>query len=152
MDTLLNYRNIKWILFTAIMMTVPSLLFLVMVIMFMPVVFSLPAMIHAGTKPLTFQDLMKFRKIERAVIARDGGWVAYTLRPDRGDGEVVVRALEGETVYRIERGSTPAISGDSRWVAAAILPTQKERDKGGDKKKDEDKPKNGMTLLNTNDG
>ena len=43
MDTLLNYRNIKWILFTAIMMTVPSLLFLVMVIMFMPVVFSLPA-------------------------------------------------------------------------------------------------------------
>ena len=55
MDTLLNYRNIKWILFTAIMMTVPSLLFLVMVIMFMPVVFF-----FAGAIPMVYGVTLLF--------------------------------------------------------------------------------------------
>jgi len=35
-------------------------------------------------KALSFEDMMRFRAIERPVISRDGRWVAYGLKPDRG--------------------------------------------------------------------
>ena len=35
----MNYQSIKWIIFTALAMTVPAMLFLVMAVMFMPAVF-----------------------------------------------------------------------------------------------------------------
>ena len=45
------------------------------------------------------------------------------------------------------------ISGDARWVATPVLPTQEDRDKAaGKKKEDKDRPKNGMALLKTADG
>ncbi len=37
-----------------------------------------------GDKPLTVQDIMKFRSIQDAQIAEDGTWIAFTSRPDRG--------------------------------------------------------------------
>ena len=115
---------------------------------------AIPAV--AGTEPLTFQELMKFRQIEGAVIAKDGGWIAYGLRPDRGEGEAVARSVDGDAEHRVERGGNPVISGDSAWFAAAILPTQKERDeaagkKGNGKDKD-DGPRKGLALVSLTDG
>ena len=118
------------------------------------------ASVSAGTEPLTFQELMKFRQIEDAVISKDGSWIAYELQPDRGEGEAVARSVEGDAEYRVERGGKPALSGDSAWFAAAILPTQKERDeaakkkgeKKGKGKKDEDGPRNGLALVSLQDG
>jgi hypothetical protein len=46
----LNYHSIKWILFTVMMLTVPSLLFLVMVIMFMPAIFFMAGMVYVIPK------------------------------------------------------------------------------------------------------
>jgi len=46
----LNYHNVKWVLFTVLMVTVPSLLFLVMVIMFMPAVFILAGTVYVIPK------------------------------------------------------------------------------------------------------
>ncbi len=108
---------------------------------------------QAGEKPLTFTDLMKFRTVRDPVISKDGSWIAYELRPDRGDGEAVARSASGEAEYRIERGAGPQISGDGRWVATTIEPTLEEREKAGDKKgKDEDGPKKGLALLDLRDG
>ncbi len=114
---------------------------------------------RAETEPLTFQDLMKFRQIEDAVISKDGAWIAYTLRPDRGEGEAVARSVDGEPEYRVERGANPAVSGDTNWLACAILPTQKERDEAAKKKKGsksskngEDGPRNGLALVALADG
>ena len=67
-----------------------------------------------GTKAMTFEDLMKFRAIQRPVIADDGSIVAFGAQPDRGDGEGVVHALAGGQVFRVPRGSAPVIFGDSR--------------------------------------
>ena len=114
--------------------------------------------LEAGDRPLTFEDLMKFRQIEGTTISSDGHWVAYALVPDRGDGELVVRSTASKTLYRIERGSDPEISADGLWVAAAIAPTLEEREKAQAKKsrkgagKDEDKPKKGLSLLDLRDG
>jgi dipeptidyl aminopeptidase/acylaminoacyl peptidase len=113
----------------------------------------------AGDRPLTFEDLMKFRQIQDASISEDGEWVAYTLVPDRGDGEAVVQSTIAGTIFQIERGDDPVISADGRWVAAAIAPTLEEsekakakRGKNGKGKNDYEKPKNGLSLLDLGDG
>jgi len=106
----------------------------------------------AGEQALTFQDLMKFRQVRNPVISQQGNWIAYQLEPDRGDGEAVVRQADGSAVFRIERGAGPKLSSDSAWVAAAVLPTQEDRDKASGKKDEKDKPKKGMALLRTSDG
>jgi len=115
--------------------------------------------LHAGDRPLTFEDLMKFRQIQDASISEDGAWIAYALVPDRGDGEVVVQSTTSDTLFRIERGEHPVISADGLWVAAAITPTLEESEKakakqgkkGGGEDGDE-KPKKGLSLLDLRDG
>ncbi|NHZ73093.1 MAG: hypothetical protein GWP16_01320, partial [Nitrospirae bacterium] len=106
----------------------------------------------AGTKPLTWVDLMQFRQIEGPVLSKQGNWIAYSLRPDRGDGEVEVRGTDGGTVYRIELGSDPAISGDERWVAATIQPTLEQQLEAEDVENGDDGPKTGLALLDLSDG
>ena len=116
------------------------------------------ATVEAGDRPLSFEDLMKFRQIRDASISDDGGWVAYALVPDRGDGEAVVRSTSTGKVFRIERGSKPVISADGLWVAAAIVPTLEERDKAEATRakkasgKDDDTPKSGLSLLDLGTG
>jgi dipeptidyl aminopeptidase/acylaminoacyl peptidase len=109
---------------------------------------------EAGENPLTFEELMKFRQIRGAVISEGGEWIAYGLEPDRGDGEVVVRSISKGTEFRIERGDEPVISGDGRWVAASISPALEKREKANRKKdaEDEDKPKDGLSLLDLTNG
>jgi dipeptidyl aminopeptidase/acylaminoacyl peptidase len=99
---------------------------------------------------------MQFRQIRGAQISADGGWIAYALVPDRGDGEAVVRSSVSSTEYRIERGSSPRISADGRWVAAAISPSLEEREKAQDKKGqgqgDDDKPQKGLSVVDLRTG
>jgi uncharacterized protein YndB with AHSA1/START domain len=114
--------------------------------------------VEAGDRPLTFEDLMKFRQIRNASISEDGAWVAYVLVPDRGDSEGVVRSTTTNALFRIERGSEPVISADGQWVAAAITPTLEEGEKVRAKRRksgsrnDDDKPQNGMSLLDLGTG
>jgi dipeptidyl aminopeptidase/acylaminoacyl peptidase len=103
----------------------------------------------AQKKPLTFTDIMKFKQIENPVISEDGNWVAYGTQPDRGDGEVKVHSLQSKKVYAIPRGSKPVFSKDARWVVMSVKPSAVEIEK---KEKDKDKPKSGMSLVNTSTG
>ncbi|HUF78533.1 MAG TPA: prolyl oligopeptidase family serine peptidase [Thermoanaerobaculia bacterium] len=107
----------------------------------------------AGTEPLELVDLMKLRTLYGPVISDDGAWVAYELRPDRGDGELVVRSAEGRRSYSVARGSGAKVSSDSRWVAALVQPSLEEREAAerANKKKEEG-PKTGLALVATADG
>jgi dipeptidyl aminopeptidase/acylaminoacyl peptidase len=129
------------------------------VLVVLAAVLALTSVGQAGDRPLTFEDLMKFRQIRDASISKDGAWMAYALVPDRGNGEAVVRSTTDRAQFRIARGSKPVISADGRWVAAAIAPTLEEREKArakaakkGGKKNDDDKPKNGLSLLDLRTG
>jgi hypothetical protein len=108
--------------------------------------------VYAGTEPLTFQDLMRFRQIEDQVISGDGHWIAYALKPDRGDGEAVVRAVDKDTEYRVDLGGHPAITADGGWLACTILPTQQAREEAADNKADDEGPHSGLSLLSLADG
>ena len=122
-------------------------------------IFAGAVVLDAGDRPLTFEDLMKFRQIQNISISEDGAWVAFALIPDRGDGEAVVRSTISNTLFRIERGEDPVISAEGLWAAAAITPALEEREKAkakkGEKgagKNDDDKPKNGLSVVNLRDG
>ena len=55
-------------------------------------------------KPLTQADWDRWRSIQNAQLSNDGKWAAYTLSPQVGDGEFVVRATTGTTEYRVPIG------------------------------------------------
>ncbi len=120
-----------------------------LVFLFLITIISISTLPGQSKKALTFQDIMKFKAIKNPVIAVDGNWLAYSAQADRGDGEVKVHSIKNKKVFTIERGSKPVISGDSRWIAATVLPKAGELDKS---KNSKDKPQNGLALLNTETG
>jgi dipeptidyl aminopeptidase/acylaminoacyl peptidase len=100
-------------------------------------------------KALTFEDMMRFRSIEQPVVSRDGRWVAYGLKPDRGNGEAVVRSTETSKEFRLARGSGPILSNDGRWVAVRLRPEAEAIEKAG---KSSDKLKDALAFVNTQTG
>jgi dienelactone hydrolase len=63
-----------------------------------------PLAAHAQKKPLTPADWDRWRSIQGSTLSNDGKWVAYTLSPQVGDGEFVVRSTTGSTEYRVPMG------------------------------------------------
>ncbi len=109
----------------------------------------LPSILSAQEKrTLTFADLMKFRQVENPSISRDGGWIALAAVPDRGDGEVIVRSVDGSTRHVVALGARPLISGDGRWVAMRLEPSLEARETA----EDDEKPRPGLALLETGSG
>jgi hypothetical protein len=96
----------------------------------------------AGSKQMTPTDLKAWKSIRSPVVSNDGKWFAYVLAPNEGDATVVVRqTADGGTEQRFPIGEPPtfapnpfaaaapatlAISGDSKFVAFTIYPTQRE--------------------------
>jgi dipeptidyl aminopeptidase/acylaminoacyl peptidase len=105
------------------------------------------ALAAPGTKTLTFQDLMKFRAIERPVIADDGSVVAYGLQPDRGDGEGVVHVLADGRTIKVPLGGSPVISKNAKFVAMVVKVAFADSEKTG-----KDKPKPGLAIVDVSTG
>lgn len=97
-----------------------------------------PAVAQSGGKrALTPDDWDRWRSITGTTVSPAGDWVAYSLVPQVGDGELVIRATRAATEWRVPRGfigrpqliagfqgdSTaapvaPLFSADGRWVVA----------------------------------
>jgi dipeptidyl aminopeptidase/acylaminoacyl peptidase len=81
-----------------------------------------PLTADAQKKALTQADWDRWRSIQGATLSGDGRWAAYTLSPQVGDGEFVVRSTSSATEYRVPVGyigrpnNTP---GGARGGAAA---------------------------------
>ncbi len=70
----------------------------------------------AAKKPLTVEDIMKFRQIEQTQIAENGEWLALTAEPDRGDSQGLVYSTTGNAQYSVELGIKPQISKTGNFV------------------------------------
>src|SRR4051794_20723890 len=55
-------------------------------------------------RTITQADYDIWRAIQGTTLSRDGRWLAYSLAPAVGDGELVVRATKGGTEWRVPRG------------------------------------------------
>src|SRR5262245_18077916 len=65
---------------------------------------ALPLAAHAQKQALTQTDWDRWRSIQTPALSYDGKWAAYTLSPQVGDGEFVVRATSGSTEIRVPIG------------------------------------------------
>jgi hypothetical protein len=119
------------------------------------VAFAAPLTAQASKKVLTQADWDKWKSISSPILSTDGKWAVYTLLPQVGDGELVIRSTTGNTEYHVPRGyigrpnnvpgglrgpaggtgegdptgptTAPAqITFDSRFVLVSTQPTQAE--------------------------
>jgi dipeptidyl aminopeptidase/acylaminoacyl peptidase len=95
-----------------------------------------PLNAETGKQPLTLRDIMTFKSLRDAFISKNGQWVVYHIKPDRGDGEVIVYNIAARKTTIIRPGKNPKMTADSRWVAAAVEPGER-------------KPNITMVLLDT---
>jgi dipeptidyl aminopeptidase/acylaminoacyl peptidase len=124
------------------------------------VVLALPTFASAQKKALTQADWDKWKSINAPALSNDGKWAVYTLIPQVGDGELVIRSTTGNTEYHVPRGyigrannvpgglrgpaggtgeeaptgptATPAqITADSRFVIVATQANQAEVERAG---------------------
>jgi len=129
-------------------------------------------------RPLTHQDYDSWRSITASQISRDGKFVAYAYMPEDGDGEIVVRNIATGVDWRAPRGYRPpapppddpsiniaefqaeqarlvrpVFTADSRFLVFTTEPTKVEVAKAKkEKKKPEDMPKNGLSIMDLSNG
>src|SRR5579859_6295321 len=69
--------------------------------------FAILAVSQSAKRPLTHKDYDGWRSIAGQQLSRDGKYVAYSVFPQEGDGEVVVRDLTSGKEYREAIGVRP---------------------------------------------
>ena len=106
----------------------------------------------ADGKPLSVEDIMKFREIKSAAISKDGAWITYLSTPDRGDGEAVAIRVEGHKTFKIERGSEIAVSRDGKWIAALQKPSAIDLAAAGKDSKKKEALKAALVIIETENG
>ena len=89
-----------------------------------------------------------WKSIGERMISNNGRWVAYTVNPQEGDGELVIQ--EPETKYKkvIPRGYNAIITEDSRFLVFKIKPFFKDTRQAKIKKKKADEmPKDSLGII-----
>ena len=128
------------------------------------------AVAPAAGRPIGQDDYDIWKSIQGATLSNDGRWAAYSLTPAVGDGELVVRATDGATEYRVPRGflgrPQTSVSGgsggplpaaqftpDSRWVVALAYAPKDEFDAARhSRRRPVTTPKASLALLSLADG
>ena len=106
----------------------------------------------ARKRAQTLRDDSKFPALHNLAISADGDWVAAEERPDQGDGNVRVWSTQRNVTFTIDRGFSPRISHDSRWVSALQKPTVEESEIGRPREKENRRAGQTLVLLDLQDG
>ena len=110
--------------------------------------FLIPIFLFAQKKPLDHTVYDGWQSITDRDVSNDGKWIAYTVSPQEGDGELVVQSVDGKFKKLIPRGYNSVITDDSRFIVFKIKPPYKDtRDARIKKKKVEDLPKDSIGIL-----
>ncbi len=80
--------------------------------------------VQAQKRPLQHEDYDRWLRITGQQISHDGRWVLYHLTNEARDPTLVVRATQGATEHRVERGEAGQLSEDGRFVAFRIKPAK----------------------------
>lgn len=84
-------------------------------------------------RPITWKDVSNWKSISpfSVTVSPDGQWMAYTLLPVDGDGELIVQKVKGTDKKTFAIGSTAfaslAFSEDGKWIAFKEFPTNSEK-------------------------
>jgi dipeptidyl aminopeptidase/acylaminoacyl peptidase len=129
----------------------------------------------ASKRPLTHRDYDSWKSIAGQQLSRDGKFLAYSVFPQEGDGELVVRDLAAEKDWRFAAGAIPpapdteneenpeapppvrgiriAFSGDGKYVIATTFPPKAETDKARKERRRPDQmPRGGLLIVELGSG
>lgn len=83
--------------------------------------------------------------IKYSAMSRDGNWLLYSQGPAVGDTELLVKAINGGNVYKVERANGARFSSDAKFVVAMVIPPKAASDQA--KKDKKPAPKNNLAIL-----
>jgi len=138
----------------------------------LPLIFFCTLTLEAQKRPLNHRDYDSWRAIETPVLSRDGKFLAYSLMPEEGDGQLVVRNLTTGQEVRENCGAAPApgenageevpaegppaprtihiaFTHDGAFVVAGAYPSKADTDRARREHKHPDEmPREGMIIVN----
>jgi dipeptidyl aminopeptidase/acylaminoacyl peptidase len=92
---------------------------------------SLPASLEAQEKPpITVDDYDQWKRITSTSLSPDGAWMSYVHDRLEGEDTLYVMGLDTDLSHVVPRGTAPAFSRDSEWVAYQISPPESEDGEG----------------------
>lgn len=65
-------------------------------------------------RAVTHDDYDRWTSLSGTTYSRDGKWMAYTIRPRVGDATLYIQEVDGDRVYKFERGSSVSFSNDNK--------------------------------------
>ena len=89
-------------------------------LMFAVVAASAASLFAQVPKALGHDDYDQWKSLRGTAYSEDGRWVAYELQPQWGDGELVVRQVDGDVVHRFGLASGARFSVDGRYVVYTV--------------------------------
>lgn len=117
-------------------------------IFFATVLFLSVIQVIGQKKSLTHQVYDGWQSAGERAISQDGQFVAYTINPQEGDGQLYVKRISGEEIQVVPRGYQLKFSDDSKFIFFKIKPLFKDtRDARIKKKKLEEMPKDSLGWI-----
>ena len=71
-------------------------------------------------RPLTHDDYDQWKSLRGQTYTQDGGWVAFQVEPQWGDGALEIKQANGDKAYRYDFGSGAKFSADGRFVLFTV--------------------------------
>ncbi len=99
-------------------------------------------------KPLDHSVYDGWKSIGERLISNDGNFIAYTVNPQEGDGELVIQSPALQYKKTIARGYNAVITEDSRYLICKIKPAFQDTRQAKIKKKTGDEiPKDSLAII-----
>lgn len=107
----------------------------------------LAAETSAQKKPLDHSVYDGWQSLGNTTISKKGDKAFYTVSPQEGDGELILKSDKNETLLTLPRAASPKFSFDEKHFVSLISPLYQDTRKAKiDKKKREDMPKDSLAI------
>ncbi|MBQ1936924.1 MAG: prolyl oligopeptidase family serine peptidase [Bacteroidales bacterium] len=107
------------------------------------------AELSAQKKPLDHDAYDSWQSVQSLSLSNDGKILAYSVNPQEGDGELIVRNLESGSELVIPRGTAFSMPEDASYAVCTIkAPFAQTRQAKIDKKKADQMPKDTLAYIN----
>lgn len=115
---------------------------------FFLLVFGSCMAVFAQKKPLDHTVYDSWQSIGEKAITANGRYIAYVVKVQEGDGELVVKGTGHAYETHISRGAEPVFTADSRFLIARIKPPFSQTRAARIKKtSQQDQPKDSLLIL-----
>ena len=111
---------------------------------------ALPAV---AKKVLDHSDFDQWEKVTNYSISNNGGWEAFAVNPQEGDGTLYLNNTVKGNQIEIKRGYQPQFSADGNWAFALVKPYFRDTRKAKiAKKKNFDMPQDSLAIVDLKTG